>query len=242
MQQKYGFIYLWYDRKHAKFYLGRHWGHEDDGYICSSVNMRNNYKNRPQDFKRRIVKRVYDSQENLVFEEQRYLNMIKPTECKSRYYNISLKSTIPTMRGRKHSEETKEKMRQKALGRIQTEETKNKLRLINLGKTYSESTNKKKGGHRDYSDPLFREKMTICAKNRTVEHRRKISENNRRLIAEGKIGMKGRTHDEETKLRISLSNRGQKRSEEAKRNMALGRERAKQSKGSTSFSSYKSLR
>lgn len=37
---KYGFVYIWFDRKHHRFYIGCHWGHEEDGYICSSNWMR----------------------------------------------------------------------------------------------------------------------------------------------------------------------------------------------------------
>ena len=188
MTEKYGFIYLWYDRKHKRYYLGRHWGTEDDGYICSSTNMRNNYNNRPDDFKRRIIKRIYTSQEDLVLEEQRWLDFIHPIECGKRYYNKTLKSNMPTMRGRKHTEETKLKMSQTAKGRPKSEETKEKLRQVNLGKKYSAETNKKKGQNsRDYSDPVFLSKMSKAAKNRSAETRKKISENAKRLVSEGKI-------------------------------------------------------
>ena len=37
--EKYGFVYIWYDRKHKRYYIGSHWGSEDDGYICSSTHM-----------------------------------------------------------------------------------------------------------------------------------------------------------------------------------------------------------
>lgn len=30
MQDKYGFIYLWHDKKHNRFYVGSHWGHGDE--------------------------------------------------------------------------------------------------------------------------------------------------------------------------------------------------------------------
>lgn len=187
---KYGFIYLWYDRKHKRYYLGRHWGTEDDGYICSSTNMRNNYNNRPDDFKRRIIKRVYTSQEDLVLEEQRWLDFIHPKECEVRYYNKTLKSTVPTMRGRKHTEETKIKMSQTAKGRPKSEETKEKLRQVNLGKKYSDETNKKKGQNsRDYSDPVFLSKMRFAAKNRSAETRKKLSDSARRLFSEGKSNL-----------------------------------------------------
>ena len=57
MAEKYGFVYLQFDRKHKRYYVGCHWGTVDDGYICSSNWMRDTYNRRPQDFKRRILKK-----------------------------------------------------------------------------------------------------------------------------------------------------------------------------------------
>jgi hypothetical protein len=54
--EKYGFVYIWFDRKHKRFYIGCHWGKENDGYVCSSPWMKQAYKHRPQDFKRKILK------------------------------------------------------------------------------------------------------------------------------------------------------------------------------------------
>jgi len=31
--QKYGFVYIWFDRKHKRYYIDSHWGKEDDSYI-----------------------------------------------------------------------------------------------------------------------------------------------------------------------------------------------------------------
>jgi hypothetical protein len=91
--EKYGFVYIWRDRKHNKYYVGCHWGFEDDGYICSSRWMIKSYKRRPTDFKRRILTRNIISRAELFKEEFRYLNMIKPNEIKSRYYNLNIKAT-----------------------------------------------------------------------------------------------------------------------------------------------------
>jgi len=203
--KKYGFIYIWYDSFKKMYYIGRHWGTEDDGYICSSNRMRDAYRRRPNDFKRRILSKVYTNNNDLIIEEQKYLNMIKLEEIKIKYYNISLNSKTPSTIGFKHSEETKQKMRKSALGKVLSEETKEKLRIINLGKTLSEETKQKiKENHnRDYTDPLFLEKMSMSAKNRSEKTRKKISENNKRLHAEGKIGMKGKKHSEQTKIKMS---------------------------------------
>lgn len=91
-REKYGFVYIWRDRKHNRFYVGSHWGTEDDGYICSSPWMKQAHLHRPQDFKRRILARVYTTRKDLLNEELRYLLMIKPEEVRVRYYNIHIKA------------------------------------------------------------------------------------------------------------------------------------------------------
>ena len=86
--EEYGFVYVWHDRKHKRFYVGCRWGSEDDGYVCSSVWMTKAYRRRPQDFKRRIVAKVYTDRKDLLREEHRWLQMIKPEELGKRYYNL----------------------------------------------------------------------------------------------------------------------------------------------------------
>jgi hypothetical protein len=87
-EEKYGFVYLWYDRKHKRFYIGCRWGREDDGYICSSSWMKQAYKHRPEDFSRKILSRIYTNRQDLLEEEFRWLSMIKLHELKVRYYNV----------------------------------------------------------------------------------------------------------------------------------------------------------
>jgi hypothetical protein len=86
-----GFVYIWRDRNSRRFYIGCHWGREDDDYVCSSHWMMNAYKVRPDDFKRRILKRMH-SRSDLLLEEQRWLGMIKDCELRVRYYNIIKKA------------------------------------------------------------------------------------------------------------------------------------------------------
>jgi hypothetical protein len=88
--EKYGFIYLWFDKKRKMYYIGCHWGTVDDGYICSSKWMRDAYRYRPKDFKRRIVQNNI-KRNMLLNEEYRWLQMIKDDEMKVRYYNLSKK-------------------------------------------------------------------------------------------------------------------------------------------------------
>lgn len=100
--EKYGFVYIWRDRKRKMYYIGSHWGSEDDNYVCSSNIMKSAYKRRPNDFKRRIISRIYTNRKDLLIEEQKYISMIDPNKTYSKnktnierstivkYYNVSL--------------------------------------------------------------------------------------------------------------------------------------------------------
>lgn len=94
-KQKYGFVYIWRDKKHNRYYIGSHWGTEDDGYVCSSRWMRKSYSRRPHDFRRKILSRIFTTRIELLELEQRYLNLIKPEEIKVRYYNLITSSLKP---------------------------------------------------------------------------------------------------------------------------------------------------
>jgi hypothetical protein len=92
-----GFIYIWFDSKYKRYYLGAHWGKENDGYICSSSWMKRSYYKRPSDFRRRIIKSNIKSRDDMYALEMRYLNMIKESEIKPynpkpRYYNLNIKN------------------------------------------------------------------------------------------------------------------------------------------------------
>ena len=99
-QEKYGFVYIWYDRKHQRYYLGCHWGHIDDGYICSSTWMNQAYNHRPQDFKRKILNTNISSKAEMYLIEKYWLSLIKPEEIspntkQPRYYNLNISGFIP---------------------------------------------------------------------------------------------------------------------------------------------------
>ena len=139
MESRFGFIYIWYDRKKQKYYIGSHWGKEDDGYICSSTRMRNAYNRRPSDFKRRILERHHNIiYTDLLKREEIWLLKIAPTELNNKYYNYrrdiprktlitytetrkeKIRNTLktkgikpPNWTGKKHSNESKLKISQK---------------------------------------------------------------------------------------------------------------------------------
>lgn len=147
------FIYIWFDRRRKMYYLGCHVGKEDDGYICSSRRMRDVYRRRSEDFKRRILKRNIP-REVLLTEEHKWLQLIPDDELGKKYYNHSkhhfghwsqdpekvinmrerntgknnpMYGKLSPFRGKTHSEETRRKIKEKRAKQIYTEETKLKI-------------------------------------------------------------------------------------------------------------------
>lgn len=207
--EKYGFVYLWYDRKHKRYYIGCRWGDENDGYICSSTWMKQGYKHRPEDFKRRILSRVYTHKKDLLQEEFRWLNQIKDSELGKRYYNLQnhhfghwssteySNNIISKLKGRKHSEETRRKISEAQIGkkRVFTEEHKKKLSESRKGIVFSEE-HKKKLSEKRLGVPL------------TNEAKQKM-----------KISLTGRIFSEETKRKIGNAHKGKLVSEETKKKL-----------------------
>ena len=202
MNEKYGFVYVWYDRKHKRYYIGSHWGHEDDGYVCSSSWMKSAYKRRPEDFRRRIVARVTSSRQDLLLEENRWLQMIDDEELGKRFYNLY--NTVRghwmiTTEGRLNVGQKISKRKKGKPGKPHTEETKQKLRESNKNFKHTEESKLKMRG-------------------------RKISEETRVKISQSKVGTLRESPSEETRKRISEATRGKhKRSEETKQKISNAR-------------------
>ena len=70
MQNYNSFIYIWFNNKTRMFYLGKHFGRTDDGYICSSKHMMIEYRKNPQYFKRRILQYVQDTSGNEILQAE----------------------------------------------------------------------------------------------------------------------------------------------------------------------------
>lgn len=173
--EKYGFVYIWYDRKHKRYYIGCRWGQEDDGYICSSPWMKAAYKRRPQDFKRRILETLISDRQTLLEREYAWLQLTKPDELAGiRYYNLHnhkfnhwsagndaisiAKKSGMTRRGIKHGP--------------MSEERKANISAAKKGIPRSEA-------HNQALKAAGRKPMT-------EEHKIAISEGNKRAYAEGK--------------------------------------------------------
>lgn len=208
--EKYGFVYIWFDRKHKRYYIGCHWGKIEDSYICSSNWMRDAYRRRPNDFKRRILKTNITSIKEMFDLEAEFLALVKLNELGKRYYNLhnvnknhwsaneSSKLTIgqkisaSPLRNQRISEANK--------GKKVSEETKQKIREANE-KQFQDPTQvelRKQKSKELWSDPPYLEKQQKARSK------------------EGFYKGFNKPHSEETKRRISEQKMGVRQSEESK--------------------------
>jgi len=210
--KKYGFVYLWLDRKHMRYYVGCHWGTEDDGYVCSSTWMRQAYKLRPQDFKRKILARIYSSRADMFDEEHRWLQMINEDELGSRYYNRQNKKF------NHWSAEELERVRQ-TMSERQTEVMKNPEARKRVSERQTEVM-KNPEARKRVSDGV---KKYYAENEVSAETRAKISEAAKQSWADNPnrhAGMTGKTHSDEAKQKMSDAAKGKPKSAEAKQKMS----------------------
>lgn len=214
--EKYGFVYIWFDRKHKRYYIGCHWGKIEDSYICSSNWMRDAYRRRPNDFKRRILKTNITSIKEMFDLEAEFLALVKMNELGKRYYNlhnvnknhwstnelskltVGQKISASPLRNQRISESNK--------GKIISEETKQKLREANQ-KQFQDPAQvqlRKQKSKELWSDPDYLDRQRQARakegfyKGFTGSH----TEETKRRISEQKIGVK---QSEESKGKISQS-------------------------------------
>lgn len=87
------FIYIWFNKITRMFYIGKHTGSINDGYVCSSKKMKYEYGKNPSYFKRRILEYVIDTTGNDVLQaELKWMSFIEDEELGNRYYNLKNKN------------------------------------------------------------------------------------------------------------------------------------------------------
>ncbi len=113
------FLYLWYDGRSKKFYMGKHLGIPEDSYTHSSSIWESFTKdNIPERVHRRIL--TYGTDEEMCILENKCLDnrKSKGEYCWKRYYNRGLGNPCyidqsgenNTMHNKKHTEKAKKKM------------------------------------------------------------------------------------------------------------------------------------
>lgn len=221
--EKYGFVYIWFDKKHKRYYIGAHWGNENDGYVCSSSWMLKGYKRRLKDFKRRVLATGFETKKEMFEEENRWLDMIDEKEFGKRYYNLqktwqhwSMDENKAKTLSEKISIRTKEAMARPEIREKYEKAMANKdLSFItdDWKKRKSESM-KRKWANMLEEDILARNaKISKSSKGKVIskEQRKKISRALRGKMVGEKNGFYGKKHSEESlqKMRDShKKNRG----------------------------------
>ena len=223
---KYGFVYLWYDRKHKRYYIGCHWGDINDGYICSSPWMRQAHKHRPEDFKRKILKSDIPTRKDTYIEEQRYLDMIKPEEVKIRYYNLNIKNNETWHKYDEKIKSVGQKISAAKSGKKTGPCSPEKAKAISEAKKASFGRKQETLGYKMSPEHIAKMAATKTGKPQSPESNAKRSATIRSLVASGvKLGTYGPLSDE-TKRKIGDAHRGMKRTNETRMNIAQANSKA----------------
>jgi tRNA nucleotidyltransferase/poly(A) polymerase len=86
------FIYIWYDLKENKKYIGSHIGNTNDGYKFSGILIKKEFISRPDDFVREILSyHLIKSQKEIRKIEEYYLKL-NDVENNDNYYNQTNKA------------------------------------------------------------------------------------------------------------------------------------------------------
>jgi len=111
------FLYLWIDNRKNMIYIGIHKGDINDGYVCSSKIVLEEFKKRPHDFKREIIK--YGNYEDLIKEETKLLKEVDAAKNPN-YYNQH--NGDGNFYCKFHTEETKNTIKNKLKSHKRTKE------------------------------------------------------------------------------------------------------------------------
>lgn len=216
------FVYCWTDHLSRKFYVGIHKGAEDDGYVCSSDLMLEEYEQRPNDFSREILFR--GTWNECVTVEKNILCSANAAYS-DRFYNQSNGGGVVW------TPEIRDKASASSKAKWSRPEYRQKIRESHKGKKHSEEQRRKKSEamKKRWSDPEYRQKMSDAHKRRLAdpEVRKSVSGRRHSEAAREKIrkSSKGRKHSEETRQKISESRKGIKFSEEHRQKLSESQRR-----------------
>jgi hypothetical protein len=127
------FVYIWRDKVRNMFYIGSHSGSIADNYISSSKWLTAEIRYRPNDFRRKILKK-FDTKTEAVLYEYKLIGFIKENEYGLKYYNLKQgkpKGIAPWNAGKKQSQDHNKKISEYRKGKPTTKGRPNPLSAEN---------------------------------------------------------------------------------------------------------------
>lgn len=178
------FVYCWTDKKTNMLYVGSHKGSVEDGYVCSSKYMLEEYRKRPEDFSRQILAEgSHDEARSLEAAILRSVN----AAINENFYNMH--NCDGKFYLKKHTEEAKRKISEKHKGRIRKDlSERNKKGMSKQSIEKMVTTRRNNGSYESEINPMY-------GRHHTEESKLKISLN--------KIGKNKKPKSEETKRKMS---------------------------------------
>ena len=207
-----------------KYYIGVH-GTIDphDKYLGSGIRIKRSVRKYGKENFRKFILEIFERKEDAYQAEKEYItkDILNDSLCLNlkgggkgansgeNHHNYGkkmsdemkkiLKESNPSrMKGKKHSQEAKEKIGKGAKGRAVSKETRTKLRKANIGKTMSEESKKK----------MSYAKKGICGKDHN-RYEKKHSEETKRKISKANSG---KIRSKEIRLKMSKASTGIKNS------------------------------
>lgn len=211
----YGVIYLIRNEINSKVYIGQTVRSFDERYYNNVAKYTKNEHLRRSIEKYGIenfyIDKEFDvaySQEELDRLEDLYIKTYEATNP-NKGYNKKFGGSSG-----KHTEETKNKLREINLGRKHTEETKNKLSELRKGK-YTGENNPFYG--RQHSEETIKKLRELNLGENSPNYGKRLSDETKKKLSEAK---KGKKHTEETKQKLREINLGKKMPEEVKKKIS----------------------
>jgi|688.fasta_scaffold16680_7 hypothetical protein len=122
------FVYCWTDKKTNMLYVGSHKGSTDDGYICSSKYMMEEYNKRPKDFSRQIIAEG-DLSDMRKFETK-ILQAVN-ARLDEQFYNMHNNNGCYILK--RHTESTKRKISESEKGKVVSQKSRLKMKNSKIG-------------------------------------------------------------------------------------------------------------
>lgn len=190
MATNFGFVYCWTDIKTNVLYVGPHKGSANDGYICSSKYMLEEYKKRPEDFSRQII--AEGEIENIRKLEETILTSVNAKIDKN-FYNMHNGNGKFYLKA--HTSKSRKAISLSKTGKPRPDlSERNKMGPTKEQICKQTETKRKKGNYLPENNPMYGKKHEESVK----------QEHSKRMMGDKNPNF-NKKFSEETKLKMSLA-------------------------------------